>query len=86
MVDFAEEYEKVHKKYVETYQELAAERELTGKLAEALAKCRDQFDYYVLNHMKKKPPDMDKAVTNQEFVELCDAALSLVPADRRVKS
>jgi len=43
---------------------------------EALKKCRDQFEFYVQAHLAKQPPDMDKAATNQEFVELCDAALS----------
>jgi hypothetical protein len=45
-------------------------------LVEALRKCRDQFEFYVNAHMAKQPPDMDKAATNQEFVELCDAALT----------
>lgn len=44
-------------------------------LVEALRKCRDQFEFYVQAHLAKQPPDMDKAATNQEFVELCDAAL-----------
>lgn len=44
-------------------------------LVEVLRKCRDQFNFYVNAHMAKRPPDMDKAATNQEFVELCDAAL-----------
>lgn len=45
-------------------------------LERALERCRDQFDFYVSSHMAKTPPDMEKAATNQEFVELCDAALS----------
>lgn len=45
-------------------------------LVEALRKCRDQFEFYVNAHMAKQPPDMGKAATNQEFVELCDAALA----------
>ena len=47
---------------------------------DALKKCRAQFDFYVSAHMAKSPPDMDKAATNQEFVELCDVALSSDPA------
>jgi hypothetical protein len=50
-----------------------------GSVREALAKCRAQFDFYVEQHMAKTPPDVDKAATNQEFVELCDAALSTIP-------
>lgn len=48
-------------------------------LREALKKCRQQFEYYVQQHMAKTSPDMDKAATNQEFVELCEFALSSTP-------
>ena len=63
-----------------------AGREVISKLAEhvlgydellaTVRKCRDQFDFYVAAHTAKTPPDMDKAATNQEFVELCDAVLN----------
>lgn len=45
-------------------------------LRSALEKCRGQFEFYVQQHLAKAPPDMDKAATNQEFVELCTAALT----------
>ena len=45
-------------------------------LRRALEKARAQFEFYVQAHMSKSPPDMDKAATNQEFVEMIDAALS----------
>jgi len=45
-------------------------------LRRALEKARSQFELYVQAHMSKSPPDMDKAATNQEFVEMIDAALS----------
>lgn len=51
-------------------------QELNMELVEALEKCRKQFDLYVTNYMEKNPPDMDKAATNQEFVELCEAVLA----------
>jgi hypothetical protein len=60
----------------------ALERSQGGREAQlraALAKCRSQFEFYVTSHMAKQPPDMDKAATNQEFVELVDEALALRP-------
>ncbi|SES09040.1 hypothetical protein [Sphingobium sp. YR768] len=45
-------------------------------LRSALEKCRNQFEFYVQQHLAKAPPDMEKAATNQEFVELCTAVLA----------
>lgn len=53
---------------------------LVAELVEAVERCRTQFDFYVSAHMSKQPPDMDKAATNQEFVELCEAALTRAKA------
>lgn len=52
----------------------AAEAELEA-MREVIRKCRDQFEFYVSSHMAKSPPDMDKAATNQEFVEMLDRLL-----------
>lgn len=56
--------------------EIFEAKKLNAELVEALEKCRTQFDYYVSLHSAKNPPDMDKAASNQEFVELCEAALA----------
>lgn len=51
-------------------------RSLCKQMARNIERCRAQFDFYVTSHMGKRPPDMDKAATNQEFVEICEAAIS----------
>lgn len=53
---------------------------LVAQLVEALEKARKQFDWYVLSHMEKQPPDTKKALTNQEYRDMCDAALTAARA------
>lgn len=44
-------------------------------LLHALQLCREQFNTYLQNHLAKSPPDFDKAATNREFRDMCDAAI-----------
>jgi len=46
-------------------------------LEEVVGKCQTQFAWYASNHKAKGTPDGDsKAVTNQEFADLCAATLT----------
>lgn len=53
-----------------------AEVKRMHKLEDALSKCSNQFAFYAQQHRDKGTPDGDaKAVTNDNFVSLCDGAL-----------
>lgn len=65
--------EVMQKRYEEGYDDCVKE---LASMKDALEKCRKQFEHYVSLHMKKTPPDMDKAAANQEMVELCEETLA----------
>jgi len=50
-------------------------------LYEALERARDQFKFYAISHMAKDPPDVEKAKTNRDMFEMCEAALSKARAE-----
>jgi hypothetical protein len=46
------------------------------RLRDALEHARDQFQFYVNQHLSKTPPDEGKARVNRDYANACSAALS----------
>lgn len=60
---------------------MLTDKQCIDELRETVIACKGQFDLYVGMHLKKTPPDYEKARINQIMSKICSTTLKLTKGE-----